>query len=326
MVAALLLHDARIVLDRRCRRVRRGWLIIRSCHAPSGRRVRGSRAGCVSIALPPRSTMRSDCGRDWSSVQLRARNSTRSAGAPTSIRPDRRSRPSDAGGRRRATTVPGRIQRMIEMQDARALAEHLDRVEIAIGVERVAGIVRGDGDRDAGGAELVEQGDAAPARRAAPCRYGGPAGTCCTSAARRWRSRPRRRGRWWRAACPRPARRATQQWPAITLPVKPVSSTASADGLQRQRAAGSLGLVDVEVEIEAQFVGRRREISLSSWRSISGFIRVTPPSRPPASRIDRDEIGEEGVLGHGIERERGRRPAARSGRPSARAPPRTPPR
>ena len=65
--------------------------------------------------------------------------------------------------------------RVIEMQDARRLAEHLEHVEIAIGIERIAGVVGGDGDRHAARLQLVQQRHAAPARRACSarrsCRY-----------------------------------------------------------------------------------------------------------------------------------------------------------
>ena len=37
---------------------------------------------------------------------------------------------------------------MVELEDARALAQHFDEVEIAIGVERVAGVVGGKADID----------------------------------------------------------------------------------------------------------------------------------------------------------------------------------
>src|SRR5260370_12604775 len=56
---------------------------------------------------------------------------------------------------------------MVEMGDARGLCHHLEHVVGAEGVERVATIVRGDGDLDAFSLELMEQRHAAPARRAA---------------------------------------------------------------------------------------------------------------------------------------------------------------
>ena len=43
------------------------------------------------------------------------------------------------------------IQRVVEMDDAHCFAEDLDGVEIAIGIEGVAGVVGGDGGRDACG-------------------------------------------------------------------------------------------------------------------------------------------------------------------------------
>ena len=52
------------------------------------------------------------------------------------------------------------------MGDAHRLAEDLDHVEIAIGIERIAGVVGGDRDRNPVLDEFVQQGDAAPARRA----------------------------------------------------------------------------------------------------------------------------------------------------------------
>ncbi len=47
-----------------------------------------------------------------------------------------------------------------------ALGENLDRIEIAIGIKRIAGVIAADRDRDAGSRELAQQGHPAPARRA----------------------------------------------------------------------------------------------------------------------------------------------------------------
>ncbi|MPL60722.1 hypothetical protein SDC9_06283 [bioreactor metagenome] len=56
---------------------------------------------------------------------------------------------------------------VVEMRDPRRLAHHLDHVEIAIGIERIAGVVGGEADVDAARSHLVHQRHPAPARRAA---------------------------------------------------------------------------------------------------------------------------------------------------------------
>ena len=69
-------------------------------------------------------------------------------------------------GRHRVTERRRVAVRMIEMQDAHRLAERVHHVVIAIGVERIAAIVARDRDRHAGAPQLLDQGHAAPARRA----------------------------------------------------------------------------------------------------------------------------------------------------------------
>src|SRR5690606_30879059 len=82
MVPALLLDDAGVVLDGNV--AERGAELCKVHRNHSMRSSSSRKSGrVVSMARPSRSTMRSDCGRDRSSVQLRARNSTRSAGTPT---------------------------------------------------------------------------------------------------------------------------------------------------------------------------------------------------------------------------------------------------
>ena len=53
------------------------------------------------------------------------------------------------------------------MEDAGRLAEHLEHIEIAVGIEGIAGVVGGDHHLHAGRGQLMQRGDAAPARRAA---------------------------------------------------------------------------------------------------------------------------------------------------------------
>ena len=112
-----------------------------------------------------RSTVRSDCGRASSSVRLRARMSTRSAASPASIRPCR-SRPIRSAGVAVTAREPVGAG-VVEMQDARRLAEDLEHVEIAIGVERVARVVARDHHGHARRLQFVQRRNAAPARRAA---------------------------------------------------------------------------------------------------------------------------------------------------------------
>ena len=117
------------------------------------------------MGWPPTITTRSDQGRVQSSHQSRAPTRTRSAGPPTQILPGV-AKPIAADGRRAEQVGPIR-GRVIEMQDAGRLAKHLEEIEIAIGVERIAGVVGGDHHGHAGRGQLVQRRDAAPARRAA---------------------------------------------------------------------------------------------------------------------------------------------------------------
>ena len=57
------------------------------------------------------------------------------------------------------------------MADSGRLAHHLQHVEVAVGVERIARVVGGEGDADPALLHLVHEGDAAPAR----CPRGSPA-------------------------------------------------------------------------------------------------------------------------------------------------------
>src|SRR4030095_11919214 len=57
-------------------------------------------------------------------------------------------------------------ERMVEMSNAGGLGHDLEHVVVAEGVERIAAIVGGDRQVDASTLELVQQRDAAPARRA----------------------------------------------------------------------------------------------------------------------------------------------------------------
>ena len=54
---------------------------------------------------------------------------------------------------------------IIKLGNANGLREDFNRIEIAIGVKRIAGVVTCDGNRNAGGREFFQQGHATPARR-----------------------------------------------------------------------------------------------------------------------------------------------------------------
>ena len=193
------------------------------------------------MRLPSRSTMRSDLrAATAASVQLRARKNDQIGGR--------------AGGELAACAKPhgfGGVARhrgprrsvglrMVEMEDAGALAEHLEPVEIAIGVERVARVVRGDGDGDAGGRSSwssVTPRQRGVRRRPSSrsCRYMLHIGSETTAMpASATRSMVRL------ALVARPARRATQQWPAMTLPVKPVSMHRVGEVAQRGDCGSSV--------------------------------------------------------------------------------------
>ena len=149
------------------------------------------------------------------------------------------------------------------MQDAHRLAEHLQHVEVAIGIERVARIVGGDRDLDAARLHLVQQRDAAPARACG--RRGGPADTGCTSAATTM-AMPAF-GDACRASSPRSVvglhARASSNGRRAMRPWKPLRRAASAMRSSEQ-AAGSARLVDMEVEVEARARRRRCIIASSS--------------------------------------------------------------
>ena len=93
---------------------------------------------------------------------MRAEVKTRSADWPTRDEPVvGEAHDLGRGGAQHAHPRP---LRMVEVENAGRLAKHFQHVEIAIGVERIAGIVAGDHHRDAGGVELVQRGDPAQPR------------------------------------------------------------------------------------------------------------------------------------------------------------------
>ena len=61
----------------------------------------------------------------------------------------------DAGGRGRYRQRPT-TQGAIELRDTDRLRENLDRIEVAVGVERIAGVIASDGDGDARGRKFVQ--------------------------------------------------------------------------------------------------------------------------------------------------------------------------
>ena len=185
------------------------------------------------MGRPSRSTIRSDCGRDRSSVQLRARKRTRSAGAPRLRRP--RVDPHDGGGRRGDGARPVG-HGVVEMGDAGRLAKHLQHVEVAIGVEGVARVVGREDDLNSRGLELVQERDAAPSRRAAgssvlqvhvahwqrddgDAGLGDPVDRRASASSSGWRA-------------------SEQQWPTVTWPAKRCRIAASAI-CRSERDAGS---------------------------------------------------------------------------------------
>ena len=216
-----------------------------------------------AIALPSRTTMRSDSGRDSNSVQLRPRKMMKSAGPPAANVPAP-CKPHDVG-RRRGDRLRPVADRMIEMQDARRHAVDLQHVEIAIGVERIARVVGGDRDRNAARLHLVQQRDAAPARRGAVV-----AAVLQIEIAHRQRH-DRDAGRAPPCpACRAPAasgwRASEQQWPTRILPSKPLRSAASAIFFSEIAATSSVS---------------------SAWKSRSSPCSIAARTRGRAVRRDR---------------------------------------
>ena len=175
-----------------------------------GRRRRRSDA-------PSRSTMRSACGRGEQLREDRARRSgSCRRGAPTASAPGLEPHRRAPAPRRRAARPVG--ERIVEMQDAHALAPDLQHVEIAIGVEGIARVVAGDHHVDAGGAAVR----AARSRRAsAACgRRAGPAGTVAHRQRDDADARPRDELDRALARRRRPAAPSEQQWPTRMWPGK----------------------------------------------------------------------------------------------------------
>jgi hypothetical protein len=158
-VAALLLDEGRVVLGAACRRDQGGGnrtsgscrgegIAVRSCGAgSSGRRVRGSPAGSVdrpagaqndAVGLRPREEARSSARRRQDQVGR----------PPTAMPPAARKAGHDLGRRRRDRRSAS-PDRMVKLADARRPREDLQHVEVAIGVERVTGVVARDRNRDA---------------------------------------------------------------------------------------------------------------------------------------------------------------------------------
>jgi hypothetical protein len=113
---------------------------------------------------PPRITSLGPPGRDTNSDQDRARNKIRSALWPC---PKQRMNLGlhDTCRRDRYRPRPT-AKRTIELSDAHRLRKDFDGIEIAIGKERIAGVVAANGDRHAGSGKFMQQCHPAPARRA----------------------------------------------------------------------------------------------------------------------------------------------------------------
>jgi hypothetical protein len=140
------------------------WILVRS---PSGGRARRSRAACGRW----RARRAARCGPLAGGRKARSssrRQITRSADAPGAA--TGRVEAAGGGGIGQEATPPSRRIGMVEMADPRRLAHHLQHVHVAIGVERIAGVVGGEADADAARLHLVDQRDAPPARRAAGVR------------------------------------------------------------------------------------------------------------------------------------------------------------
>ena len=80
-------------------------------------------------------------------------------------------RHAEGCGRDRTHRLRPLAERVIEMRNSHCLAIDFEQVVIAVGIERIAAIVRGKRDRHAGCAKLVDQGDPTPTR----CTPGIPA-------------------------------------------------------------------------------------------------------------------------------------------------------
>ena len=217
---------------------------------------------------PATRTVRSACGR------AEARRGCGRAGArgpplrPASMRPCRSSPIRSAGVAATARTQarPG----MVEVKNAIRLAQDLEHVEIAIGIEGIAGVVAGDGGRHARRLQLVQRRDAAPARRQAW------AAVLEIEVAHRQADdrQPRLRDLGDDAAgilLRGEGKRAAM--PAQNLAGKAIADDRVGDALE-VRACGAPDFVDMEVEVEP--LARQR---LRRWRRGRGRS-----PRPAASR------------------------------------------
>ena len=143
------------------------------CHgAPTTQSSSRKSGSDAASTLPFRRITRSACGRASNSFIERARNSTRSAGAPTAMRP-RSAKPQAVAGV--AVTEAGQPPNGWSSCAMRTLPDTLPSCRSRHRHRMDRGSCRMRTNRHAGGAELVHHGDAAPARRAAggrrPCRY-----------------------------------------------------------------------------------------------------------------------------------------------------------
>ena len=210
-----------------------------------------------------------------------------------------------AGDRRRPVA-----DRAIELEDPHRLAQHLEPVQIAIAVERVAGVVRRHGHRDTACPHLLQQRDP---RASAGCgRPGGPAGTCCTGAARRWRCRPLRPG----PGCGRHrpswlvgqgAAMAADDTAGEAVAHRRLGDVAQGSGLRVGR------LVAMEIEVQP-VSGGEAEHDVECRVQLRALMKTKAPRDTAMFGDQRRQIRPE--AGQEILHRTGsRRPASRSGRP-----------
>ena len=154
-------------------------------------------------------------------------------------------------------------------------------VEIAIGIEGIAGVVGGDRRRNAGGRQFLET--ASPrARAGVPLR--GPADTCCTSAATRLARPASATLSMIRAAVSVSWRASEQQWPTTTCPSKQVAQRRFGDGLQRGAPRDPAVSVDMKVDVEP-VVECRLEQQIKLGLEVGPHLRQAAEQTPPHSTI-----------------------------------------
>ena len=173
---------------------------------------------------------------------------------------------------------------LVELRDTDCLRENLDRIEVAVGVERIAGVIASDGDGDARSRKFVQQGYASPARRSTRLLAILQIHVAHRERDDRDAGRGHTGNRAFRISCGPAGEAATMTGGDTSLP-------AEANGRFRNRfkrvGVRIVCLVGVKIEIEVA-VARQSEDAIERWAR----IRIVDNNGTQDTAVISNEVGK----------------------------------